>query len=186
MLFLLALLSGVSAYCHGYTVSPIQLMQLDMECLSCSLDNAPPSYKYDCVSGRLNHCSPIMFMVLFWLRRILNPSRHMTRVPLRSSVALTVAVDVMDPVLTSVTVNWNGGSKNTLFLLRRRRAREMLRDGISHPCPREGTVHVKVTVSPGHGLSTLVCNWALEAEKNTLSNVVSVTEVVSHQYSKLT
>ena len=82
----------------------------------------------------------------------------MTRVPLRSSVALTVAVDVMDPVLTSVTLNQNGGSGNTLFLLRRTRSREMLRDGISHPCPREGTVHVKVTVSPGHGLSTLDCN----------------------------
>ena len=106
-------------------------------------------------------------MVLFWLGWTFNPSWHTTRVPLRSSVALTVAVDVMDPLLTSVTVNWNGGSENTLSLLRRRRTREMLRDGISHSCPREETVHLNSTISPGHGLSTLDCNWAPETEGET-------------------
>ena len=121
-----------------------------------------------CTCSNAWQCSPVMFIVLFWLGWISNPSWHTTRVPLRCSVTLTVAVDVMDvPVTTSVTLNWNGGSENTSSSLRWRRAREILRDGISHWCPREGTVHVKVTVSPGHSLSTLDCNWAPETKGET-------------------
>ena len=47
----------------------------------------------------------MMFMVMFWSAMIPVPSRHTTRVALRFVVALTVAVDVMNPVITSVTVN---------------------------------------------------------------------------------
>ena len=50
--------------------------------------------------------SPMMFMMMLWSGSVPTPSRHTTRVPLRSVVAATVAVDVMDvPVLTSVTLN---------------------------------------------------------------------------------
>ena len=44
------------------------------------------------------------------------------------------------------------------------RSWEMLRDGISHQCSREETVDLNSTVSPGHGFSTLDCNWAPETE----------------------
>ena len=40
----------------------------------------------------------------------------------------------------------------------------MSRDGTLHWCAREEIVHVNVTLSPGHGLSTLDCNLAPEAE----------------------
>ena len=131
-------------------------------------------------------CSPLRFIVVFWSGSLPIPSWHMTRVPLSATVTVTVAVDVINLVITCTMVIWKGGSEITRPSLLGRSARVIPRDGTLHWCAREGTVHVKVTVSPGHGLSTLVCNWALEAEKNTLSNVVSVTEVVSHQYSKLT
>ena len=56
---------------------------------------------------------PLRVMMLFWSGSIPTPSRHTTIVPLRSEVAVTVAVDVMNvPVLTSVTLNWNGGVRD--------------------------------------------------------------------------
>ena len=119
-------------------------------------------------------CSPLRFMVLRWSGSVPTPSWHTTRVPLRSAVALTVAVDVMDvPGITSVTLNVNGGwSVITLPWSRRRRDREMPRDWMFHWCPRDGIVQMKVTVFPGHGLSTLDCNWAPETEnKQSLDEV---------------
>ena len=101
-----------------------------------------------------------MFMVLFCSGKMPETSRHKTRVPLRSVVTVTTAVDsvmvVLVPIL-SVTANSNGGSGNEPMLLERR-AREMLRDGTIQSCAIEDTVHVNVTLSPGHGLSALDCN----------------------------
>ena len=118
--------------------------------------------------------SPMMFMMLLWSGSVPTPSRHTTRVPLRSAVAVTVAVDVMDvPITTSVTVNWNGGwSMITLPWSRGRRDREIFKNRMSHWCPIEGIVQVKVTLSPGHGLSTLDCNWAPEYEIQTFGSYV--------------
>ena len=112
-------------------------------------------------------CSPMIIMVLLWSGSIPIPSRHTTTVPLRSTVAVTVAVDVMDLVIncTSVTLKWNGGwLVITLPRLLGRRDRVMFNDGMFHWCAREEIVHVNITLSPGHGLSTLDCNWAPEAE----------------------
>ena len=110
-------------------------------------------------------CSPMMLTMLLWSGSIPIPSRHTTRVPLRCMVTVTVAVDLMDvPVITSVTANWNGESEITLPWSRGRRDREMFKNGMSHWCPTEETVHVNVTLSPGQGLSTLDCNWAPETE----------------------
>ena len=54
-------------------------------------------------------CSPLRFMVVFWFGSTRLPSLHNTRVPLRSSVTFTVAVDVVDvPGTTSVTANSKG------------------------------------------------------------------------------
>lgn len=94
-------------------------------------------------------------------------SRHRIRVPLRSSVTLTVAVDVIIDVPVSVTVNWNGGSEITWPRLPGR-SWVMPRDGTCHWCPAEGTVHVNVTLSPGHGLSILDRNWAPETESKEM------------------
>ena len=116
-----------------------------------------------------------MLIVLFCSGSIPIPSRHTTRVPLRSVVTVTVAVDVMDvPVLTSVTVNWNWASGNTLPWSRGRRDREMFKNGMSHWCPLEGIVHVNVTLSLGHGLSTLDCNWAPETENEQCCSYISL------------
>ena len=109
--------------------------------------------------------SPTMFMVLLWSASIPIPSRHKTMVPLRSLVVVTVAVDVIDPVITAVTVNWNGGwSVITLPWLLGRSSRVIFNDGMFHWCPTEEIVHVNITLSPGHGLFTLDCNWAAETE----------------------
>ena len=110
--------------------------------------------------------SPVRYIVMFWSGSIPIPSWHTTRVPLRSAVMFTVAVDVMHvPVLTSVTLNWNGGSDITRPRSPGRRDRTMSRDGTLHRCATEGTVQVNVTLSPGHGLSTLDCNWAPETKR---------------------
>ena len=104
--------------------------------------------------------SPLMFMVLFCSGKMPATSRHKTRVPLRSVVTVTVAVDsvmVALPPTLSVTANSNGGSGNEPMLLERR-AREMLRDGTIQSCAIEEIVQVNVTLSPGHGLSALDCN----------------------------
>ena len=106
-------------------------------------------------------------MVLLWSGSIPIPSWHKTMVPLRSAVAVTVAVDViiLDPVITSVTVNWNGGwSETTLPWSRGRRDWKIPSDAMFHWWPREGIVQVNVTLSPGHNLSTLDCNWTPETE----------------------
>ena len=109
-------------------------------------------------------CSPLRFMVVFWFGSTRLPSSHKTRVPLRFAATLTVAVDVMDvPVITSVTLNSKGWSDCSWLL--GTRVWEMLRDGTLHWCTREGTVHVNTICSPGHGLSTLDCNWAPETAK---------------------
>ena len=106
---------------------------------------------------------PRMFMVSFFSASIRLPSWHTTSVPLRSAVALTVVVDVMDvPVTTSVTVNWNGGSESTSALSAGVRDREMPSDGTTHRCRVDWIAHVNTTFSPGHGLSTLDCNSAPE------------------------
>ena len=129
----------------------------------------------------------MMFMVLLWSGSIPIPSWHTTMVPLRSAVAVTVAVDViLDPVITSVTVNWNGGwSVITLPRSRGRRDWIIPRDGMCHWCAGEEIVHVKVTLSPGHGLSRLDCNWAPEtesehccSENNTLRSLLLAVVVV--------
>ena len=66
----------------------ILIIQLSTACLS--------KYKY----------IPLSVMMLLWSGSIPIPSRHKTSVPLRSEVAVTVAVDVMDvPGTTSVTAN---------------------------------------------------------------------------------
>ena len=107
----------------------------------------------------------MMLIVVLCSGSIPIPSRHIVRVLLSSVVTVTVAVDLMDVfVITSVTVNWNGGSENTLPWSRGRSDREMFNDGMTHWCPLEGIVHVNVTLSPGHDLSTLDCNWAPETE----------------------
>ena len=130
--------------------------------------NKPTAYKFAQVHFNYTTvyrlCLPIMLMVLLCSGSIPIPSRHTTRVPLRCVVTVIVAVDLMDvPVITSVTVNWNGGSEITLPWSRGRRDREML-NGMSHWCPLERIVQVNVTLSPGHGLSTLDCNIAPETE----------------------
>ena len=110
-------------------------------------------------------CLPMMFMMLLWSGSIPKPSWHTIRVPLRSAVAVTVAVDVMDvPGITSVTLNWNGGSEITPPWSPGIRDRGMSRPEASHRCESEKIVHVNVTLSPGHGLCTLDCNWASETE----------------------
>ena len=108
---------------------------------------------------------PKIFMVLFWSGSIPTPSWQMTTVPLRSGVAFTVAVDViLDPVI-SVTLNWKGGWLEITLPWSRGRSDWMIsREGTSHRCAREDILHVNVTLSPGHGLSTLDCNWATETE----------------------
>ena len=112
-------------------------------------------YLYACKQS-----SPLSFMVLCCSVSIPMPSRHTTTVPLRSTVAVTVAVDVMDPVITSVTVNWNGWLVITRPWSRRTSSQVMVNDGMFHWCPLEGIVHVNVTLSPGHCLSTLDWSWA--------------------------
>ena len=128
----------------------IPIIQLSTACLS--------KYKYIIPI-------PLRVMVLFLSGSIPIPSWHKTRVPLKSEVAVSVAVDVMNvPVLTSVTANWNGGSEITWPRSLGRRDREMAMDGTLHRCAREGSVQVNVTPSPGHGLSTLDSSWAPETE----------------------
>jgi len=116
-----------------------------------------------------NNCkySPLRLMVLVWSGSTRLPSWHIIKVSLRPSVILTIAIDVMDvPGTTSVTLNSNGGSEITpLCWLLGVSARLMPRDGTLHWCAVEEIVHVKVTVSPRHGLSALDCNWANETEK---------------------
>ena len=133
-----------------------------------------------------NNCiySPLRFMVLVWAGSDPIPSWHMTKVPLRSAVAVTVAVDVMDvPVLTSVTLNSNGGSGITWPWLAGRRLSVILRDGTVHRCAREATVQVNSILSPGHGLSTLDCNWAFETEKEWhCSYLISIKQSPCIQY----
>ena len=123
-------------------------------------------------------------MVLLWAGSDPRPSWHMTKIPLRSAVAVTVAVDVMDvPVLTSVTLNSNGGSGITWPRSPGRRDREILRDGMVHRCPREGTVQMNSILSSGHGLSTLDCNWAFETEKEWhCSYLISIKQSPCIQY----
>ena len=131
--------------------------------------------------------SPLRFMVLFWSGNTRLPSLHTIKVLLRSSVTFTVTVDVMDvPVLTSVTVNWNGGSENTWPWLLGRSARVMPKEEILHWCAREGTVHVNVTLSPGQGLSTLDCNWVSETNKQTNSNNNNNNKKRHHAYKRKT
>ena len=102
-------------------------------------------------------------MVVFWFGSTILPSSHKIRVLLRFAVTLTVAVDVMDvPGTIPVTANSKGWSDCGWLL--GTRVWEMLRDGTSHRCSREDTVHVNVTLSPGHGLSTLDCSWAPKTE----------------------
>ena len=115
-------------------------------------------------------CLPMIFMLLLWSGSIPIPSWHKTVVPLRSGMALTVAVDVIDPVITSMRLNWNGGSEITLPWSRGRRDWIISWDGTSHRCASEDIVHVNITLSPGHGLSTLDCNSASETKRdnNTL------------------
>ena len=59
-------------------------------------------------------------MVLLWSGSIPIPSWHTTTVPLRSTVAVTVADDVMDPVITSVTLNWKVRDHPTLVTRKNR------------------------------------------------------------------
>ena len=128
------------------------------------------------ITIKSTECSPKMLIVLLWYGSIPIPSRHTTRVPLRCVVTVTVAVDVMDvPVTASVTVNWNGGSEITLPWSRGRRDREMFINEMFHWCPLEGIVHVNVTLSLGHGLSALDCNWAHETEKEQCCSYLSLT-----------
>lgn len=107
-------------------------------------------------------CLPISFTVEFWVPTGgWLPSRHDTRVPLRSSVAATVAVDLMN-ISDIDTANWNRSSEGIWSY--RVRVREILRDGTLHSCVGEGIVHVNVTFWPGQALSTLDCNCVLETE----------------------
>ena len=106
-------------------------------------------------------CSPLSINVLLWSGLFPTKSLQLTSVLFRSSVAVTVAIDVMLLSVTAVTLNWNGGSEENRVL----RESSMLRDETTHWCAREGTVQVNITVSPGHGLSTLDCNWAPETEE---------------------
>ena len=119
------------------------------------------------------YCSPLRIMVASWFGSIRLPSRHKTRVPLRFAVALNVAVDVMDvPGTTSVTLNSKGGSGITFPRPTGASVRTMLRDETTHWCEVEESVQVNVTLSPGHGLSTLDCNWAPETEKGWEANMI--------------
>ena len=106
-------------------------------------------------------------MVLLWAGSDPpTPSSHETRVSLSLIVAVTVAVDVMDtPITTSVTLNSNGGSGNTWPWLAGARVSVIPRDVTLHTCTVEKIVHVNTSCSPGHGLSTLDCNWVLKAAK---------------------
>ena len=117
----------------------------------------------------------MMLIMLLWSGSIPIPSRHTIRVPLSSVVTVTVAVDIMDVPITSVTANWNGGSEFILSRSRGRRDREMFKSGMSHWCPLAEIVQVSVTLSLGHGLFILVCNWANETEKEQWVSYVSLT-----------
>ena len=134
-------------------------------------------------------------MVLFWSGSILMPSWHATMVPLRSEVAMTVAVDIiLDSVITSVTLNWKGVLEISRPWSRGRIDWIIPRDGTLHWCATEGIVHVKVTLSPGHGFSTLDCNWAPETEKeqcccsenNTLQSLVFALVNITEGTSMIT
>ena len=115
--------------------------------------------------------SPMMIMVLFWSGSITFPSWHDTKVLLRFSAAVTVAVDIMDvPGIATVTINWNGGSVITPPWLTGAKVRSMPRDETLHWCEVEEIVQVNVTRSPGHSVSTLDCSWAAETEAKMQMN----------------